>query len=148
MEELIVNDGPDDRCFGCGQRNERGLKLRFRVREHEAEVEYTADEAFCGAPGVVHGGIQAALLDEVMGMAAHAGDREGDLDVVTADFRLRFRRPTPSGVPLRVRARLLRIEGHDYFLEGEIVGPDEVVLTRAEARWRRIDERPGPTATS
>ena len=148
MEELVVNDGPDDRCFGCGHRNERGLKLRFRVREREVEAEYTADEALCGAPGVVHGGIQAALLDEVMGMAAHAGDRSGEVDVVTADFRLRFRRPTPSGVPLRVRARLVRVEGRDYFLEGEIVGPDDEVLTRAEARWRRIERPPRPSAAS
>jgi uncharacterized protein (TIGR00369 family) len=97
---------------------------------------------------VVHGGIQAALLDEVMGVAAHRSDPSRELDVVTADFRLRFQRPTPSGVPLRVRARIQRVEGRDYFLEGEIVGPDEEVLTRAEARWRRIERRPRPAATS
>ena len=142
MDEVIVNDGPDDRCFGCGHQNEHGLKLRFRVTENrEVEAEYTAPEAFCGAPGVVHGGIQAALLDEVLGIAAHVGDPAEDVDIATVDFRIRFRRPTPANAPLMVRGRLMRVEGRDYFVNGEIVASDGEILTRAEARWRRIDGR-------
>jgi uncharacterized protein (TIGR00369 family) len=142
MDDVIVNDGPEDRCFGCGHQNEHGLKLRFRVAEdREVETEYTAPETFCGAPGVVHGGIQAALLDEVLGIAAHVGAPAEGLDIATVDFRLRFRRPTPANAPLTVRGRLMRVEGRDYFVEGEIVASDGEILTRAEARWRRIDGR-------
>ena len=143
----IVNDGPEERCFGCGQQNPAGLRLRFRVKQgHEVEAEYLAPEHFCGAPGVVHGGIQAALLDEVLGMACHAAAPDEDLDVATVDFRLRYRRPTPAGVRLAVRGRLLRVEGRDYFVEGEIVSPDGEVLTRAEARWRRLAPPATPPA--
>lgn len=140
MDELIVNDGPEALCFGCGHRNERGLKLRFHVSpDGEVRADYTVDDTYRGAPGVVHGGIQATLLDEVLGMAAHAGAGLEGLNVATVDFRLRYRRPAPTHVPLAIHGRLLRVEGRDYFLEGEIVDPGGEVLTRAEARWRRID---------
>jgi uncharacterized protein (TIGR00369 family) len=140
--DVIVNDGPDDRCFGCGHRNERGLRLRFQVSaDGEVRAEYTAEEGLRGAPGVVHGGIQATLLDEVLGVAVHAGAGEEGLDVATVDFRLRYRQPARTCTPLVVRGRLLRVEGRDYFAEGEIVDAAGEVLTRAEARWRRIERR-------
>jgi uncharacterized protein (TIGR00369 family) len=144
MAELIVHDGPDDHCFGCGHRNERGLKLAFRATENGAEAEYVVPEWLAGAPGVAHGGVQAALLDEVLGMAAHLGSGQSDIDIVTVDFQLRYRRPAPTERRLRIQGRLLRVEGRDFFVEGEIVGPEGDVLTRAEARWRRIERQPAP----
>ncbi len=140
MADLIVHDGPEDRCFGCGHSNAQGLKLTFRpMPDGSVESDYVAADTLAGAPGVVHGGIQAALLDEVLGMAVHVAASDPKLSVVTLDFRLRYRRPTPTGTPLKIRGRLLRVEGTDYLLEGEIVGPTEEVLTRAEARWRRVE---------
>jgi len=133
----------ENRCFGCSPDNPRGLRLRFESGDDgEVWTEYAAPEELCGAPGVVHGGIQAALLDEVLGHAAHVGSQEDDFDLVTVDFRLRYRRPAPTGTPLRIRGRLLRAEDRDYYVEGEIVDATGEVLTRAEARWRRIPPRP------
>lgn len=137
-------------CFGCGPHNARGLRLEFvptPATEGRAspgmECRYTAPEELCGAPGVVHGGIQATLLDEVMGVTAHhCTEVEGDL--VTADFRLSYRRPVPSGRPLVVRARLVSQNGRDVRMEGEILDDKGRVLTRAESRWRRIPLRPRP----
>ncbi len=139
--ELIVHDGPEDRCFGCGHSNPSGLRLVFRPTPDGVEVDYTAEESLAGAPGVVHGGIQAALLDEALGMAIHVAQPESDADYVTADFQLSYRRPVPTQQPLVVRARWVRSEGRDTFVAGEIVSRDGEVLTRAEARWRRIARR-------
>ncbi len=137
--EWLVSDGPEARCFGCGQRNEHGLRLRFRRTGPGAvEATYQAPEHFAGAPGVVHGGIQAALLDEALGFAANAADDRRDFDIVTVEFSLRYRRPAQIGQPLRIRGRLLRSEGRDSWMAGEIVDADDVVLTVADARWRRI----------
>ncbi len=140
VSEVIVYDGPEDRCFGCGQQNEQGLRLKFRRSENgHVEADYVVPESYGGAPGVVHGGIQAVLLDEVLGVTAHQSANDGRWKIVTADFRLRYRRPTPTGKPLKIRGRLARVEGRDYFLEGEIVDSDGATLTTAEARWRKID---------
>jgi acyl-coenzyme A thioesterase PaaI-like protein len=134
-------DEPYDRCYGCGQGNAQGLRMTFEHREGSAECVYTAPDHLAGAPGVIHGGVQATLLDEVMGHAVHFADAAPDLDIATVDFSLRYRRPAPVAVPLTIRARLLRAEDRDYFVSGEIVSPDGEVLTTAEARWRRLRRR-------
>jgi uncharacterized protein (TIGR00369 family) len=138
--ETWRNDGPEDTCFGCGHANDRGLKLVFtRTGEGTVESAFQAAPHWCGAPDVIHGGVQAALLDEVMGAAAHcAFDGEPEVDVVTAELSLRYRRPCPAGAPLRLRGQLLRAEGRDVFVTGEIFDGSGEVLTRAEARWRRL----------
>lgn len=142
MTRTVINNGPEDTCFGCGHRNEHGLRLVFQIDDGGAvEAEYNAPAHQAGAPGIVHGGIQATLLDEVMGMATHARSTDEELDVVTAEFKLDYLAPVPSETMLRVRGRLVRNEGRNYFLEGEIVGPDDSVLTRGEARWVSIRRR-------
>jgi uncharacterized protein (TIGR00369 family) len=135
-------EGSYQACYGCGQKNAQGLRMTFaHLADGTAECVYTAAEHLAGAPGVIHGGVQATLLDEVMGHAIHVGDVDPDLDVATVDFSLRYRRPAPVGVPLVLRARLVRSEGRDFFVTGEIVSPKGEVLTTAEARWRRVLRR-------
>jgi acyl-coenzyme A thioesterase PaaI-like protein len=135
----IVYDEPENRCFGCSPHNEHGLRLVFYEKEPGlVEAPLSAAPRHDGAPGVIHGGIQAAALDEVLGAAIHSGLGGRDVEIVTVDFQLRYRRPAPSAAPLTVRARYLRQEGRKYYAEGEIVAEDGEVLTRADACWYRI----------
>ena len=127
MGDWITKDG---RCFGCGQANESGLRLRYRrTGEGSVEAEYTVPEHFRGAEGVVHGGIQATLLDEVMGLAVHSMLADVDHKIVTAELNVRYRKATPTEVPLVIRGSLVRVDGTNLFISGEIVdarrrGPD------------------------
>jgi uncharacterized protein (TIGR00369 family) len=139
MAERPVERDPEGGCFGCGPHNAHGLRLVFRERgDGRVECLYTAPAHLAGAPGVIHGGIQATLLDEAMGHAIHAGERDESLDVVTVDLRLRYRRPAPTGTALAVSGRLVRVDGRDYHVEGEIRSAAGELLTAAEGRWRRI----------
>ena len=71
VEEFTIDD-PESGCFGCSPHNEHGMRLRFRrVGPGVVECHHLVAERHAGAPGVVHGGIQAVLLDEVMGVAIH-----------------------------------------------------------------------------
>jgi acyl-coenzyme A thioesterase PaaI-like protein len=138
---LSIADEGYDRCYGCGAGNTLGLRMSFVHRDGNAECLYTAPEHLAGAPGVIHGGVQATLLDEVMGHAVHFADADPDLDIATVDLSLRYRLPAPVEVPLTIRGRLLRAEGRDFFVAGEIVSPSGEVLTTAESRWRRLGRR-------
>lgn len=141
MPRTIRHDGPEDRCFGCGHSNPQGLRLVFQVQDDgEVLVDYEAPEHTAGMPGVVHGGVQAALLDEVIGMAIllHLEGPQQESGHVTADFQLRYRRPVPVAAPLRLHGRFLRREGRNAFGEGEIRSLEGELLTRGEARWVRL----------
>ena len=145
--EEIRFDAPENVCFGCSPHNEQGLQLSFtQVSPSGVQVRYTAPDHTCGAPGVIHGGIQAALLDEAIGFAVFAHDRSaGDADealrrnVVTVEFDLRYRRPAPVGVEIELRAEVVHVSGKDYLAVGQILDTDGALLTTATARWRRLD---------
>jgi uncharacterized protein (TIGR00369 family) len=126
-------------CFGCGQANEAGLRLRFRVTP-DGGVETSVRPAahFAGVEGVLHGGIQATVLDEVMGVAAQLRlpPEAGRQALVTAELALRYRRPVPSGGEVRARARVVAVDGADYYVHAEIVDAEDRPLTTARSRWR------------
>ncbi len=139
MSEWIVNDGPQDFCFGCGQQNESGFRLRYRrIGESSVEAEYNVPERFRGAEGVVHGGIQAALLDEIMGLTVHTFLAGEDHKIVTAEMNVRYRRSTPIEEPLTIRGHLNRTEGSNLFLTAEILDGKGELLTEGTSRFRRL----------
>ncbi len=143
MEKKFVNDESGNQCFGCSPYNDRGLRLEFCQNDDgaiESRIEVPAH--LVGPPGTVHGGIQAVLLDEVMGMAANTSLETEATLAVTADLRLKYRRPVPVGQTLLVRGRLVRTADSSMFVSGEILGPEQDVLTEAEARFKAVERGP------
>jgi acyl-coenzyme A thioesterase PaaI-like protein len=131
-------DDPSNRCIGCSTANPRSLQLRFLRRGAGVEAHYTAPPDLNGAPGIVHGGIQAVMLDEAMGHAIRAST-ELDLWSVTVHLQLRYRRPVPTEVPLLLRAEVTGRDDRTVHVSGEILAEDEEVLTRGTAEFRLIE---------
>jgi len=100
------NKQPNSRsCFVCGLENPIGLHLHiYETAPGEVESEYTAPDHFQGYPGVLHGGIVAAILDEVGGRALMGNDPLDPRFMFTAKLEVKYRRNVPIG-------RLLRIIG-------------------------------------
>jgi acyl-coenzyme A thioesterase PaaI-like protein len=107
----------DGGCFGCSPTNEFGLQLRFRREGTRVSAAYRIPDRFHGAPGIAHGGIVAAILDEISCAAAVF---VADQFVVTGELVIRYERPVPVDVPVA--------------LEGEIT-------SRAHARYAEIAAR-------
>jgi uncharacterized protein (TIGR00369 family) len=57
----------DYNCFGCSPFNEIGLQLEFWEDGDELSAKWHPRKSLEGWRNVVHGGIQAALLDELAG---------------------------------------------------------------------------------
>jgi uncharacterized protein (TIGR00369 family) len=143
MVKKLVNDQSGNQCFGCSPYNDRGLRLTFSQNDDgtiESRIEVPAH--LVGPPGTVHGGIQGVLLDEVMGMAANISLETEATLAVTAELRLKYRRPVPVGQTLLVRGRLVRTADSSMFVSGEILGPEQDVLTEAEARFKAVESGP------
>jgi uncharacterized protein (TIGR00369 family) len=96
-------------CFVCGRENPIGLRVHWDQDEEAGEIRarVTIADAFNGYPGVAHGGIVAALLDETAGRTVLMTGGFEEL-MVTAKLDVTYRRPTPTGVPLDAVGRLLR----------------------------------------
>ena len=59
-------------CFACAPHNDCGLRLRFMSDGQKIWSDWQPDRRYQGYGGVVHGGIQATLLDEVASWALYA----------------------------------------------------------------------------
>ena len=119
-------------CFVCGRENPYGLKLNFyETAPGEVVVNYTVPEHFQGYPGVVHGGIVAAMLDEVTGRVHMSG--EPPRFMFTAKLNLRYRKNVPIGQPLRIVGHAGKSKGRMAIATGEIFGPGDELLAEAEA---------------
>jgi uncharacterized protein (TIGR00369 family) len=119
-------------CFVCGVENAHGLRLSFyETGPGAVETTVTVPEHLQGYPGVVHGGIVTALLDEITLRAAVAGEPEHLM--VTGRIEVRFRQNVPTGVPLRVVGTRIERKRRAARARGEIVLPDGAVAAEAES---------------
>lgn len=132
--------GEYDHCFGCGQSHPFGLRMQFRqIDDRTVESLWTAHDTHGGAPGIVHGGLQATMLDEAAGYACHTQDLGAESNLVTVEFSLRYRRPVSTATPLRIVGRVVEVDGPNLHTECHIELPDGTHATLATARWKRLD---------
>ena len=121
-------------CFICGRQNHAGLKMDFYEDAEAGQVrsELTVSDEYQGYPGVVHGGIVAAILDEVSGRAIMKG---GNDDALMATLRLtiRYRRPTPTGTPLTAVGWVEKMGGVGARVAGQIRLSDGTVTAECES---------------
>jgi len=125
-------------CFTCGPTPGGGMATRYFEREDgEIVAEVTLTEEQQGAPGHAHGGSLAAILDEAMGWAVwRAGHR-----ALAAHLEFDYRHPTPLGVPLEARARLVGKGGRSVRAEGEIRLPDGRVSAQSKGVFVDLGDR-------
>lgn len=118
-------------CFACGLRNPVGLQLRF-VDDgvDEVRAEYTAPAHFQGYPGVVHGGVVTALLDEVAGRTPMVADPNHFM--MTVKLEVKFRQPVPIETPLTINGRMLKRRGRLATARSELRLPDGALAAEAE----------------
>jgi acyl-coenzyme A thioesterase PaaI-like protein len=132
-------------CFVCGLDSKVGLKLRFDDNGmDEVQALYTAGEEYQGYPGVVHGGIVAAMLDELGGRTTMAGDP--DRFMMTAKIEIRYRKPVPTETQLTLVGRLLKDQGRLAIAHSEIRLPDGTVAAEAEVTLAQIPKEYVPNA--
>jgi len=128
------DDSPRHWCFGCGVRNGEGLRIQFDVDGLSVSGRFVARESHQGYPGVAHGGIAAAAMDEAMGWAMYAAGAWA----MTARMEVKYRRPLPLGAELIVTAKVTRDRGRRLEAEAEIRSPAGELLAQAEGLFLRL----------
>ena len=124
----------DPSCFGCG---DSPLGLRMPLPAAEGVERYETTIAFSehhqGGPGLVHGGVVGAALDEACGLLA----TWYRFPTVTARIAIRFRRPVPINTPLEIASRVASTRGRRIEIAAELrLGGD--VLADAEGTFLHV----------
>ena len=101
------------------------------LEEYEAYLAF--DERHQGGPGLVHGGLVAAALDEACGLLA----TWYRFPTVTARIFVRYRRPVPINTELLARAELTSERGRRLRVAAQI-GDGNEVLAEARAAFLHV----------
>lgn len=99
-------------CFGCGSDHESGLQIQLSTGDDlTVEAEFVVTEDHQGAPGLAHGGVLAAAVDEVMG----ASNWLLMTPAVTGRLEVDFVAPVPVGARVHLTAQILAQAGRKVY---------------------------------
>lgn len=133
MQSLQEQHAPRNQCFGCGPSNEKGLRIRSFPRGDEVVCSWTPEPHHQAFKGVLNGGICGALLDchsnwtAIHHLMTVRGLEKAPI-MVTADFHVKLKRPTPMG-PVELRARAVEMSGDKVTVEATIEANGVVTAT-------------------
>jgi acyl-coenzyme A thioesterase PaaI-like protein len=132
----------DNYCFVCGPDNPKGLHIRvtYRPEESAAETELSLPREYQGWADVVHGGILATLLDEMMAHAVWRFAGPG----LTLSLEVRFHQPLKPDEPIRVRGALVTFNGSRRQAEAEMIRlADGQKIASGKSRFLLLAEKDG-----
>ena len=106
---------------------------RFRVRYYRDQDGQLVARVWFGPetegpPGNAHGGSIAAVLDEVLGLAAWAAGYA----IVVGRLNIHFQKLLPLRTVVEVRSKVVSVEGRKVMVHGGIHGPEDVVYAEAD----------------
>lgn len=129
--QLLIRQPNSDHCFVCGRQNPHGLYMTFYDNgRNEVISEYIVGDAYQGYPGVVHGGIVAAMLDEVVARVSMIGDHHHFM--MSVKLEVKYRHPIPTDTPLKIVGRIVKLRGRLGKAVGEILLPDGIIAAESE----------------
>jgi len=134
-------------CFVCGRENSAGLKLDFYMNaDGSTNSSFCLPNCYEGYPGIVHGGIIAAILDETGGRALMT---EPNRFFVTAQLDVRYRKPVPTESPLMAvgyalsqRGRVAKARSELRNVDGQLLADADLVLVEIDPS-QLSDQSPG-----
>jgi uncharacterized protein (TIGR00369 family) len=120
-------------CFVCGESNPLGLQLRFHTDGRIVRAEFTPRPEHIGFKHVVHGGIVATLLDEIMVWACAVQTKQF---AFCAELTVRFQQPLRPGDKTVATAELVSNRRNRIFeTKAELRGANGNVLATATGKY-------------
>jgi acyl-coenzyme A thioesterase PaaI-like protein len=125
-------------CYVCGPDNPNGLQVPFSPDGPQgSRALYTGRAEHGGWPGILHGGVTFALMDEALGWAVHFQGLHG----VTAKAETRFREPVRVGEKVVIRAWTIEQRRRLMTARAEVRSDDDngVLLAETDATMYLMD---------
>ena len=120
-------------CFGCSPNNEIGLKLEFWEEGDQVVARWMPRKSLEGFRNVLHGGIQATLLDEIASWAVQTRCKTVG---VTSSLEISYRRPVLiSAGEIVLRAAIKEVGTRLAIVETELIGNDGNLCASAVVKY-------------
>jgi uncharacterized protein (TIGR00369 family) len=130
---MLIEPNLTNVCFGCGGGNARGMKLTFEQDDTARKIigRFRLGAEYQGAFGIIHGGVIAVVLDEVMGKVC----RFRGVRAVTAEMNIEYLKPVWVDADLIVEGYEKEMAGRNLHLIGEIKDASGKLLARSRGRF-------------
>ncbi|MGB5989719.1 MAG: PaaI family thioesterase [Marinifilaceae bacterium] len=120
-------------CFGCSPHNDKGLKLEFYEEEEWIVSSWTPESDFQGYYNVLHGGIQATLLDEIACWAVNVQAKSAG---VTTALNIKYRSTVfVNAGPIKIRAKVIERKRRLAKVHAELLTSDGQIGSDAEITY-------------
>lgn len=117
-------------CFGCSPHNNIGLQLSFVENGDFIECEWSPKTLYEGYPGVIHGGIQATILDEVAGWTLYIKAKTSG---VTSRMNMHYLKPLSSNQKvIKARGHVREVKRSFCFIDTILLDEHDEKCTEAE----------------
>ena len=124
-------------CFGCSPDNQLGLRMKFDWDGEKVTANWEPRHDFEGWTNVLHGGIQATLMDEAGSWLVFAQLKTGG---VTTKLEVKYRRPVPINQGrIRIVAKLLDASSRLATIQLSLFAPNGEVCSEGIATYFLFD---------
>ena len=134
MKSLQETYAPNNACFGCGPKNEQGLRIRSFEEGDELVCEWKPQPHHLAFDGIVNGGIIGAILDchSNWTAAVHLMKKNAFAELpatVTSDFHVTLKRPTPIDATLHLRSHVVESTEDRAVIEATVEANGKITAT-------------------
>ncbi|MCX7697452.1 MAG: PaaI family thioesterase [Bacteroidales bacterium] len=113
-------------CFGCSPTNPMGLKMQFHLDGDYVISKWTPHSHYQGWYHILHGGIQASLMDEIASWVVFV--KVGSSGV-TQHMEIEYKKPVPIKHPIVLKATLKYFENPRAVIQVELYSQEELCTT-------------------
>ena len=116
-------------CFGCCPDNPIGLKMKFTEEAEYLTSEWQPSDHLQGYMNVLHGGIQATLMDEIASWTIYVKAKTGG---VTSSLKVEYIKPVfVDRGTIFLKGKLLDRQGQTVTVQVELLNHDKILCSRA-----------------
>lgn len=137
MNPYVGREGYE--CFGCSPDNENGLQMQFKEEGEYLICDWEPRGFLQGYVNVLHGGIQATLMDEIASWLIQVKMKTAG---VTSQLTVKYLKPVPVDKgSIRLRARLEGMKRNLADVTVELFGPEGVLSSEGTITYYTFPEK-------
>ncbi len=116
-------------CFGCCPDNPIGLKMKFTEEGEFITCRWNPSSHLAGYVNVLHGGIQATLMDEIASWTVYVKAKTAG---VTSSLKVEYLKPVfVNRGPVLLKGKLIKTDGRNATVNVELFNHENSLCSKA-----------------